>query len=73
MLLLIAGGVFVIEALSVVLQVASYKLTGRRIFRIAPIHHHFQFGGQFETKVTTRMWIAGAILCVLALVTLKVR
>ncbi|RME77015.1 MAG: phospho-N-acetylmuramoyl-pentapeptide-transferase [Planctomycetota bacterium] len=73
LLLVLAGGVFVLEALSVVLQVASFRLTGRRIFRIAPLHHHFEFGGQFETKVTTRLWITGAILCVLALMTLKVR
>jgi phospho-N-acetylmuramoyl-pentapeptide-transferase len=73
LLLLVAGGIFVLEAVSVLLQVASFRLTGRRIFRIAPIHHHFQFGGQFETKVTMRFWIAGAILCVLALVTLKLR
>jgi phospho-N-acetylmuramoyl-pentapeptide-transferase len=73
LLLVIAGGVFVLEALSVVLQIASFKLTGRRIFRIAPIHHHFQFGGTFETKVTVRLWIVAAILAVAALATLKVR
>ncbi len=73
LLLPLAGGVFVVEAGSVLLQVASFKLTGRRIFRIAPIHHHFQFAGQFETKITTRFWIVGAILALLALATLKVR
>jgi phospho-N-acetylmuramoyl-pentapeptide-transferase len=73
LLLFVAGGVFALEGISVALQIASFKLTGRRIFRIAPIHHHFQFGGLFETKVTTRLWIVGAILAVLALATLKVR
>jgi phospho-N-acetylmuramoyl-pentapeptide-transferase len=73
LLLVVAGGVFVVEGGSVCLQIASFKLTGRRIFRIAPLHHHFQFGGQFETKVTARFWIVGAILAMLALATLKVR
>lgn len=74
LLLPLAGGVFVLEAGSVVLQVSSYKLRGgKRIFRCAPIHHHFQFGGLKETKVTTRFWILGAILAVLALASLKVR
>jgi phospho-N-acetylmuramoyl-pentapeptide-transferase len=73
LLLPLAGGVFVAEAGSVLLQVGSFKLTGKRIFRIAPLHHHFQFGGLFETKVTMRLWIVGAILATLALATLKVR
>ncbi len=73
LLIAIAGGVFVIEALSVLLQVAAFRLTGKRIFRIAPIHHHFEFAGIFETKVTTRLWIVAAILAVVALATLKVR
>lgn len=73
LLLLVAGGVFVLEGLSVVLQIASFKLTGRRLFRIAPLHHHFQFGGAFETKVTTRLWIVAAMLAVAALASLKVR
>ncbi|GIW72910.1 MAG: phospho-N-acetylmuramoyl-pentapeptide-transferase [Planctomycetota bacterium] len=73
LLLVLAGGLFVLEALSVLLQVASFRLCGRRLFRIAPLHHHFQFGGQFETKVTVRFWIVGAMLAVAALITLKVR
>jgi len=73
LLLLIAGGVFVAEAGSVLLQVASFKLTGRRVFRCAPVHHHFEFRGLFETKVTARAWILGAILATLALATLKLR
>lgn len=72
-LLLVAGGIFALEAISVMLQVASFKLTGKRIFRIAPLHHHFQFGGLPESKVTVRFWIIGAILALLSLITLKVR
>ncbi len=72
-LLLIVGGIFVAETLSVMLQVASYKVFGRRIFRIAPLHHHFQFLGWPESKVTVRFWIIGAILALVSLVTLKVR
>ncbi len=63
-LLLLAGGVLVLEALSVMLQVASFKLTGKRIFRCAPIHHHFQFKGWSEKQVVTRFWLAGALLAV---------
>lgn len=72
-LLFVAGGIFVAEAASVILQVASFRLRGKRIFRIAPLHHHFQFGGMQENKVTVRFWIIGAILALLSLVTLKVR
>ena len=67
--LVLIGGVFVVEALSVMLQVASYKWRGRRrIFRVAPIHHHFQLGGLSEPKVMVRFWIAGLLLAVLGLV-----
>lgn len=69
----IIGGVFVVEALSVILQVGSFKLRGKRIFRIAPLHHHFQFGGWHEVKVVTRFWIVGAICAIVGLATLKVR
>jgi phospho-N-acetylmuramoyl-pentapeptide-transferase len=72
-LLLIAGGIFVFEALSVILQVASFKLTGKRIFRIAPFHHHLEFGGQHENRVTIRLWIVAAFLALLTLSTLKMR
>jgi phospho-N-acetylmuramoyl-pentapeptide-transferase len=73
LLLLIVGGVFVLEALSVILQVGSYKLRGRRIFRMAPIHHHFELIGWSEPKVITRFLIV-AILCALfSLTTLKLR
>lgn len=72
-LLFVAGGIFVAEAASVILQVVSFRLRGKRIFRIAPLHHHFQFLGWPESKVTVRFWIVGAILALLSLVTLKVR
>ncbi|MBI4881514.1 MAG: phospho-N-acetylmuramoyl-pentapeptide-transferase [Planctomycetes bacterium] len=66
-------GVFVLEALSVVLQVGSFKLRGKRIFRIAPVHHHFQFAGWHEVKVVVRFWIIAVIFAILGLATLKVR
>ncbi|MFC1675197.1 phospho-N-acetylmuramoyl-pentapeptide-transferase [Candidatus Omnitrophota bacterium] len=72
-LLVVVGGVFVLEALSVILQVASFKLTGRRIFKIAPLHHHFQFMGWPESKVIVRFWIMAIIFAMITLVTLKVR
>jgi len=74
MLLLIIGGIFVVEALSVILQVASFRLAkGRRVFRMAPIHHHFEMKGWPETRVTIRFWIL-ALLCALAgLISLKVQ
>jgi phospho-N-acetylmuramoyl-pentapeptide-transferase len=73
LLLIIVGGIFVIEALSVILQVASFKLTKRRIFKIAPLHHHFQFLNWPENKVIVRFWIIAGLLAVLTLVTLKIR
>lgn len=72
-LLFLVGGVFVAEAGSVILQVVSYKLRGKRIFLIAPLHHHYQFKGWAETKVTVRFWIVSAILSLFSLVTLKIR
>lgn len=71
--LFVVGGIFVIETLSVMLQVVSYKLTGKRIFRMAPIHHHFELKGWPEPKVIVRFWIAGIMLALLSLTTLKVR
>ena len=73
LLLVILGGVFVIEAVSVILQVGSYKLTGKRIFRMSPIHHHFELGGWKETQVVIRFWIVGAVFALIALMTLKIR
>jgi len=72
-LLLIAGGLFVVECLSVILQVGSYKLRGRRIFLMAPLHHHFELSGWSETKVVIRFWIISLIFALMALATLKLR
>ena len=73
LLLVIVGGIFVLEALSVILQVVSFRLTKKRIFRIAPLHHHFQFLGWPETKVIVRFWILAALLSLFTIVTLKIR
>jgi len=67
------GGVFVAETLSVIIQVCSYKLTGKRIFRMAPIHHHFELQGWPEPRVIVRFWIITAILVLCALATIKLR
>ncbi len=72
-LLLFIGGVYVIEALSVILQVGSYKLRKKRIFKMAPIHHHFEQLGWQESKIITRFWIAGLVMALFALTTLKLR
>jgi phospho-N-acetylmuramoyl-pentapeptide-transferase len=72
-LLLFIGGVFVIETLSVILQVGSYKLRGKRIFKMAPIHHHFEALGWSESKIIVRFWIAGFVMALFALTTLKLR
>jgi phospho-N-acetylmuramoyl-pentapeptide-transferase len=72
-LLLFIGGVFVIEALSVILQVGSFKLRGKRIFKMAPVHHHFEQLGWEESKIIVRFWIAGLVLALFALTTLKLR
>ena len=71
--LIIMGGVFVVEALSVMLQVASYKLIGRRVFRMAPLHHHFELKGWKENQVVVRFWIITIILVLIGLSTLKLR
>jgi phospho-N-acetylmuramoyl-pentapeptide-transferase len=73
LMLLLIGGVFVAEALSVILQVGSFKLRRVRIFRCAPLHHHFEFGGLAETKVTVRFWIIAAMLALMGLASLKLR
>jgi phospho-N-acetylmuramoyl-pentapeptide-transferase len=72
-LLFFIGGIFVIEALSVILQVASFKLTGKRIFRMAPLHHHFELIGWSESKIIVRFWIASVVFALFALTTLKLR
>jgi phospho-N-acetylmuramoyl-pentapeptide-transferase len=71
--LFIMGGIFVLETVSVMLQVASFKLTGKRIFKMAPIHHHFELKGWAEPKVIVRFWIISVILVLIGLATLKVR
>jgi phospho-N-acetylmuramoyl-pentapeptide-transferase len=71
--LLVMGGIFVIETVSVILQVASYRLTGRRIFRMAPIHHHFELKGWPEPRVIVRFWILTVIFVLIGLATLKIR
>ncbi|MDH4133782.1 MAG: phospho-N-acetylmuramoyl-pentapeptide-transferase [Gammaproteobacteria bacterium] len=71
--LFIMGGVFVVETVSVMLQVASFKLTGKRIFRMAPLHHHFELKGWPEPRVIVRFWIISLILVLVGLATLKVR
>jgi len=70
---LVMGGVFVLETASVILQVASFKLTGRRLFRMAPIHHHFELKGWAEPKVIVRFWIISLLLVLIGLATLKLR
>src|SRR6202023_2064475 len=72
-LLFFIGGIFVVEALSVILQVGSFKLRGKRIFRMAPIHHHFELLGWSESKVIVRFWIVALVFALFALTTLKLR
>jgi phospho-N-acetylmuramoyl-pentapeptide-transferase len=71
--LVIVGGIFVMEALSVIVQVTSFRLYGKRIFRMAPIHHHFELKGWAEPKIIVRFWIISIILALIGLSTLKLR
>ena len=73
LLLVLVGGVFVLEALSVIIQVASFKLTGKRVFRMAPLHHHFELAGWSEPKIIIRFWILGVMFALASLTTLKLR
>lgn len=73
LVLLIIGGLFVVETLSVIIQVTSFKLTGKRVFRMAPIHHHFEKKGWSEPTVVIRFWIISVILALVGLATLKLR
>ena len=73
LVLFIMGGIFVLEAVSVIMQVASFRLTGRRIFRMAPIHHHFELKGWPEPRIIVRFWIITVILVLVGLSTLKIR
>ena len=71
--LAIIGGLFVFETLSVVVQVISYKLTGKRVFQMAPLHHHFEKKGWAESTIVIRFWIIAIVLALLGLATLKIR
>ena len=73
LLLVILGGVFVLEVLSVILQVASFKYRGKRIFKMAPLHHHYELKGWPESRVIVRFWIIAIILALVSLSTLKIR
>jgi len=73
LLLVIVGGLFVIETLSVMIQVLSYRWRGKRVFRMAPIHHHFELSGWHETKVVIRFWIVAILLALLTLSTMKLQ
>lgn len=73
LILIVVGGIFVMETVSVIMQVASYKLTGKRLFRMAPIHHHFEQIGWPESKVIVRFWIVGIILALISIGSLKLR
>ena len=71
--LAIVGGLFVLETVSVIVQVVSFKLTGKRVFRMAPLHHHFEQKGWAEPTVVVRFWIIAVILALIGLTTLKLR
>ncbi|MFL5104305.1 MAG: phospho-N-acetylmuramoyl-pentapeptide-transferase, partial [Xanthobacteraceae bacterium] len=73
LVLMIIGGLFVLETVSVIMQVASFKLTGRRVFKMAPLHHHFEKKGWAEPTIVIRFWIIASILALAGLSTLKVR
>jgi phospho-N-acetylmuramoyl-pentapeptide-transferase len=73
LVLAIVGGLFVLEAVSVIVQVTSFKLTGRRVFRMAPLHHHFEQKGWQESTIVIRFWIIALILALAGLATLKLR
>ena len=73
LVLVIAGGIFVLETLSVIIQVASFKMTGKRVFKMAPLHHHFELKGMAEPKIIVRCWIISIVLALIAIATLKLR
>ena len=73
LLLPFIGGIFVLEALSVIIQVASYKTRKKRVFKMAPLHHHFELAGWSESKIIIRFWILALIFALFALTTLKLR
>ena len=67
------GGIFILELLSVIIQVGSFKLTGKRVFRMAPLHHHFELMGWSESKIIVRFWIIALVFSLFSLTTLKLR
>jgi phospho-N-acetylmuramoyl-pentapeptide-transferase len=73
LVLLVVGGLFVLETISVIVQVASFKLTGKRVFRMAPLHHHFEQKGWEEPTIVIRFWIIAVVLALIGLSTLKLR
>ena len=73
LVLFIMGGIFVVETASVIMQVASFKLTGRRIFRMAPLHHHYELKGWPEPRIIVRFWIITVVLVLVGLASLKIR
>ena len=73
MLILVIGGVFVLEIISVIIQVTSFKLRGKRVFKMAPLHHHFELSGWAESKIVIRFWILGGLFAIIALSTLKIQ
>jgi phospho-N-acetylmuramoyl-pentapeptide-transferase len=72
-LILVIGGVFVLEIASVIIQVVSYKLRKKRVFKMAPLHHHFELSGWAEAKVVVRFWVLGGLFAIIALSTLKIQ
>jgi phospho-N-acetylmuramoyl-pentapeptide-transferase len=72
-LILVIGGVFVLEVASVIIQVLSFKIWKKRVFRMAPLHHNYEMQGWSETKVVTRFWILGGLFAIIALSTLKIQ
>ena len=72
-LLISIGGIFILELLSVIIQVGSFKLTGKRVFRMAPLHHHFELMGWSESKIIVRFWILALVFALFSLTTLKLR
>ena len=73
LILIVVGGIFVAEALSVLIQIGAVRMFGKRVFRMAPLHHHFEEMGWPETKVTMRFWIVAVVLALLAMTSLKLR
>ena len=73
LLLVIMGGVFVVEALSVIIQIASFRLRRKRVFKMSPFHHHLQLSGWQESQIIIRFWIIAIILALITLMTLKIR